>query len=66
MQLEPGMRVRCVIDKGSMSQLQCGEEYRISMRSGPFVSVDKRGPHWFSFRFKPIVRVKAPCVRVVA
>jgi hypothetical protein len=67
--LEPGMRVRCVDDCGSVS-LVAGETYTIAAvdplcRFIGLVGGRNNGrPSWFVERFKPVVRVKAPCVRV--
>lgn len=60
MQLEPGMRVRCVFNKGVEWGLVSGAEYTVLEHLGvPLVRLQGLLP--FSFaesRFKPIVRVK--------
>lgn len=65
MRLEPGMRVRCVDNKGGFGDaLEVGSEYQVVLQDKlGMVKLD--GFAAFSFvphRFKPIVRVKAPCV----
>ena len=63
MQLEPGMRVRCV-DAGGMPRprLTRGREYELTRVRNIYVGViDDNGENsggWFKERFKPIVRVK--------
>ncbi len=58
MQLEPGMRVRCVSD-GWYPQLKLGEEYIIdSLESYERVKIIGTGT-FYADRFKPIVRVRA-------
>lgn len=62
MQLEPGMRVRCV-DADGHSGITQGREYRIRniaiAREAPVVQVTLGGSYYLASRFKPIVRVKA-------
>lgn len=49
-ELEPGMRVRCV----SSSQ-----EYVVTQSSGGSVKVRGSNKWWGGWRFKPVIRVKA-------
>lgn len=73
MNLEPGMRVRCV-DAGSCGGLTNGTEYRVlePRRDAPSALVrvtggtlPATGATYYTNRFKPIVRVKAKCVRSI-
>lgn len=60
MQLEPGMRVRCVRHYGASGRLSQGAEYVVSKRDGEYVALEGGTalPGWHYTRFKPIVRVK--------
>lgn len=60
--LEPGMRVRCVDAIGS-SILEHGAEYVVEGKTklGGTKLLGFRGG-WYAERFKPIIRVKAPCI----
>lgn len=59
MQLEPGMRVRCV-KAGGNTAIFTGHEYEIKEadRSNTFLRVRGSPQLYFVWRFKPIVRVK--------
>ncbi|WP_448043761.1 hypothetical protein [Bradyrhizobium liaoningense] len=71
-QLEPGMRVRCVDAGGCEGGLYDGNDYTIDwvgmmgdMRVVLLKEIAKSG-HYLARRFKPIIRVKAPSRRVIS
>jgi len=55
-ELEPGMRVRCVDAYGT--RLRKGREYTVEATMGDYVSVVGE-KYWHRHRFKPVIRVKA-------
>lgn len=61
MQLESGMRVRCVDNVGGFGEaLRLGAEYRVLRVEGELVAVHEMKSYTFvRSRFKPVVRVKA-------
>lgn len=61
MQLEPGMRVRCVASGGNRG-ITNGHNYIVSdvHEDGVFVRLRRDNVWYMHHRFKPIVRVKAP------
>lgn len=68
MKLTAGMRARCVhnlIDSGAATpRLTVGKEYGILGNDGICITVrDDFGDvcPWYAWRFKPVIRVKAPC-----
>jgi hypothetical protein len=69
MQLEAGMRVRCVDAGGCEGGLYDGHDYTIDwfgvLCDMPCVVLKEiaHSGHYLARRFKPIIRVKAPCVR---
>lgn len=59
MELEPGMRVRCV--DACATRLREGREYTVESTMGDYISVVGGARcYWHYSRFKPIIRVKAP------
>ena len=56
-ELEPGMRVRCVDAYGT--RLRKGREYTVESTIGDYVSVVGGARYWRAGRFKPVIRVKA-------
>lgn len=64
MQCAKGMRLRCVDNRGVEWALNKGQTCNVVSCTPGFVWVDE-SPCVFGFaqsRFKPIVRVKAPCI----
>lgn len=62
MQLEPGMRVRCVDIDGMSAYLTLGKEYTVEVPSkssfGSYVTMRNTEGRFRAGRFKPIFRVK--------
>lgn len=61
-ELESGMRVRCVDAYGT--RLRKGREYTVESTMGDYVSVVGE-KYWHRHRFKPVIRVKAKSEPVV-
>lgn len=62
--LDPGMRVRCVEGSGVSGypgRVLTGTEYIVERHQDGMIWVN--GNQWYEWRFKPVVRVKAPCIR---
>jgi hypothetical protein len=66
MNLEQGMRVRCVNNDGVSLRLKLSSEYEVDCLRrnsfGDFVVMVGVPGHWKAGRFKPVVRVKAPSI----
>ncbi len=60
MQLEPGMRVRCVVPDGD-GLLRFGERYIVqnTHSDGRYITLSGVEWQWQASRFRPVVRVKA-------
>jgi hypothetical protein len=59
MKLEPGMRVRCV-DAYPNRHICVGGNYRVAEIDGGMVKVENLANWYADYRFKPVIRVKAP------